>query len=148
MKRFPVVIIKSLVTILVGSGILAADLQAQSVAITVSVPFPFTVSAQSIAPGTYRFSLVSSRMESSQFLLSMTNVKTGDMEMFDVRPEWQNTFEQHGHLVFHCTAGLRVLNEVHFPGSDEFSELIQRRHWEGAEATPSSKSNGVCLAQR
>ena len=124
MKRLPTVFIKSLFTILIGCGALAADLQAQSDAITVRVPFRFSVGAQNIAPGTYRFSLVSSRMEMSQFLLSILDVNSGDAEVVAVRPEQQRTFEQHGHLIFRNSEGHNVLAEVHFPGTDTFSELI------------------------
>lgn len=149
MKRTSLLVIKSLITILIGSGTLAANLHAQSdIAITVSVSFPFTLGEQSIAPGTYQFSLASNRLEPNQFLLSVLNVKTGHMEMFPVHPERQRTFEQRGRLIFRNSAGRSVLAEVHFPGTDTFSEVIQRRHTETTETKPSSTSSFVSVAQR
>lgn len=139
MKRIPSLLIKSLITILIGSGILATNLQAQSVvAVTASIPFPFTVGAQRIEPGTYRFSLVS-----DQFLLSVLNVKTGDIKMFTVRPEQQRAVKQEVGLIFRNSAGGRVLNEVHFPGTDTFSELIER-----PAQKRSLPSSAVAMAQR
>ncbi len=148
MKRVLASFIKSAVIILICSGALAATLQAQSYAITVKVPFPFTVGTQTLEPGTYQFSLVSSRVESDQFLLSMLNIKTFDTEMFTVRPEQQRTIERHGHLIFHKFEGRRTLAEVHFPGSYTFSELIQRRRVERVETTRTSTSESVSVAQR
>jgi hypothetical protein len=60
------------------------------------------------------------------FLLSVTNVKTGDKELFTVRPENQCRIEDHGRLIFRDSDGSDTLNEVHFPGTDMFSELIVR----------------------
>ena len=144
MTKFTSLVAASLVTLLIGSTTLAINLQAQSDdAITVRVPFSFTVGTQSIAPGTYRFSLVS-----SQFLLSVVNIKTGDMEMFDVRPEQQRAVDQHGRLVFRNTEGSSVLNEIHFPGAGLFSEVIQRRDDRRVEAKRSSTDNSISVAQR
>lgn len=148
MKRLPVVIIKSLITILIGSGVLAANLQAQSEPITVSVPFPFTVGTQSIAPGTYKFSLIPDGLVSSQCLLSVLDLKTGSVKMFEVRPERQRTVEQRGHVTFRDTGGRSVLAEVHFPGTDTFSELIPRRSVGKNEAMLHSTSKSVSAAQR
>lgn len=144
MTKFTSLVVTSLATLLIGSATLAINLQAQSDdAITVRVPFSFTVGTQSIAPGTYRFSLLS-----SQFLLSAVNVKTGDMEMFDVRPEQQRAVDQHGRLVFRNTEGSSVLNEVHFPGTGLFSEVIQRRDDRRLEAKRSSTDSSISVAQR
>jgi hypothetical protein len=123
MTKFTSLVVTSLVTLLIDSATLAPNLQAQGDdAITLRVPFSFTVGTQSIAPGTYQFSLLS-----SQFLLTVVNVKTGDTEIFTVRPERQRAPDQHGRLVFRNSEGSSVLNEVHFPGAGLFSEVIQRR---------------------
>lgn len=144
MRKFTSLVVTSLVTLLIGSATLATNLQAQSDdAITVRVPFSFTVGTQSIAPGTYRFSLLS-----SQFLLSVVNVKTGDMEMFDVRPERQRAVDQHGRLVFRNTEGCSVLNEVHFPDTSQFSEVVQRHGAGRIEAKRSSTDSSITVAQR
>jgi hypothetical protein len=144
MTRFTSLIVKSLVTLLIGSAMLATNLQAQSDdAITVRVPFSFTVGTQSIAPGTYQFSLLS-----SQFLLSVVNVKTGDGKMFSVHPEQERVVDQHGLLVFRNTEGSSVLNEIHFPGTKMFSEVIQRRGAGRIEAKGSSNGSSISIAQR
>jgi len=143
MKRIPSILIKSLVTMLIGSGALAVGLQAQSdVTITARIPFPFDVGRQRIAPGTYRFRPI------SPFELSVLNVKTGDLEIFAVHPDIQPTFEQHGRLIFRDSAGNPVLNEVHFPGTETFSELIERRPPGRMEAKQSSTANSISIAQR
>jgi hypothetical protein len=143
MKLIPSLVIQSLIATLMGSGMLAEKMQAQSdIAITASISFPFTVGTQRIAPGTYRFRLI------SPFDLSVMNVKTGDIEMFAVRPEKQRAFEQHGRLIFRSSAGSDVLNEVHFPGADTLSELIQRRGVGRMEAKKSSTTDSASVAQR
>lgn len=143
MKRIPSILVKSLVTILIGSEALAVRLQAQSdVAITASIPFPFTVGKHRIAAGTYRFRQI------SPFQLSVLNVKTDDLEIFAVHPDSQPTFEQHGRLIFRDSAGNPVLNEVHFPGTETFSELIERRPPRRMEAKQSSTANSISIAQR
>jgi hypothetical protein len=144
MTRFTSLVVKSLAPLLIAGGTLATNLQAQSDdAITVRVPFPFTVGTRSIAPGTYRFSLLS-----GHFLLSVLDVKTGDVEMFNVRPEGQRAVEQYGRLVFNNSEERSVLNEVHFPGTSVFSEVIQRRGGGRIEAKKSSPDNSISVAQR
>jgi hypothetical protein len=149
MKRITSLVIKSLVAISIGSGALAVNLQAQNApAITATISFPFTVGTQMIAPGTYRFSPMPGPAESSQFLLSMVNVTTGNREIFPVRPERQRSLEQHGRLIFHNSDGHNVLAEAHFPGTDTFVEVIQRRRTEKMETKSSSISSSVSVAQR
>ena len=143
MKRIKSLVVKSLVMILIG-GAFAIRLQAQSdLAVTVSIPFPFTVGNQTIAPGTYRFGL-----QSSPFLLSVIDVKTGDTEMFSVHPEQQTTYEQRGLLVFRKEEGSRILSEVHLPGTEVFSEVLEGRGKRRTEAKKSSTCQAVTVAQR
>lgn len=143
MTRFSSLVIKSLITLLIGSATLATNLQAQSDAFTVNVPFRFTVGTETIAPGTYQFSL-----PSGQFLLSVVNMKTGDTEMFPVRPERQHGVEQRARLVFRDSEGSSVLNEIHFPGTGTFSEVIQQHGARRMEAKRSSTGNSISVAQR
>jgi hypothetical protein len=143
MTQFTSLVVKSLVTLVIGSGTLITNLQAQSGTVAVRVPFPFTVGTQSFAPGTYQFSLLS-----SQFLLSVVNVKTRDMEMFNVRPEQQRAVDQHGRLVFRNSEEGGVLNEIHFPGTRMFSEVIQRRGAGKIEAKNSSTDSSISVAER
>lgn len=120
MTRLVSLAAKSLAVLLLGSAALSVNLHAQSDALTITVPFPFTVGAQTLPPGTYRFS-----MESSHFLLTVINGKTNKMEAFVVHPELQRTPEPHGLLVFRNSRGGSILSEVHFAGSEEFTELPQ-----------------------
>ena len=137
--------ITSQIIILIGSGTLAINLHAQTDLVeTASIPFPFTVGTQSIAPGTYQFNL-----ESGPFLLSVVNVKTGDVEMFAVHPEQQRAVAPHGHLIFRKSEGRRFLNEVHYSGTTMFSEVIEQQHGAGRmEAKGSSISNSMSAAPR
>jgi hypothetical protein len=123
MKHIPSLIVKLLVAILIISGLFAINVQAQTdPGMIVSIPFPFTVGTQRIAPGTYDFSMVS-----TQFLLSVRNVITGEKEMFAVRPEQQRASEQKERLIFHHSEGCSVLSEVHFPGTSTFTEVNYRQ---------------------
>lgn len=134
---------RSLLMLLVASAVLAVNLHAQDDSITVSIPDAFTVGTETMMPGTYQFSL-----ESSEFLISIRNVMTGEKELFDVYPEQQQTVEQRGHLIFRNSAGCSVLHEVHYPGSDTFSELIQPRACASFERAPSSKDKTTCASHR
>ncbi len=132
---------KSLFALTIAGAALATNLQAQSEGVIVTVPFPFTMGTQTVAPGTYEFNLIS-----SQFLLSVTNRKTGDVEMFPVHPERQSKVEEHGGLTFRSSAARNALNEVHFPGTDRFSELIQPRHARRNETLSSTAEKSVFVA--
>lgn len=129
MKPITSVALKLLVILLIVSGAFAIPLRAQDdAAVTVSIPFPFIVGEQNIAPGTYQFDLV------SQILLSVTDVKTGHEQVFLVRPDRQRAFEPHGRLVFGIFDGHRRLNEIHFPGTNAFSDVIQHHNTSAARA--------------
>jgi len=144
MKRILSLIAKSLVMILIVSGTLEINLQAQSnLAVTASIPFPFTVNTHDMAPGTYEFSLVS-----SQFLLSVLNVKTGHQQMFPVRPVQQLAVEQRGGLKFRNSEARSVLSEIHFPGTDRFSEVGQRHGTGSIKAKSSPAAETISVAQR
>lgn len=144
MKRTTSLIVKSLVILLIGSGTLADNLQAQTdLAMTVSIPFQFTVGTQNIGPGTYQFSLVS-----GAFLLSVVNLKDGHRQFFPVRPEQQRAFESHGRLIFSNSDGCSVLSEIYIPGTDSFSEVSQRHCVGRFEAKKSSTGNSISVAQR
>ncbi len=142
MTRFTSLVTLSLAALLIAGGTMTMNGQTRDAAITVSVPFPFTVGTQSMRPGTYRFS-----PGSTPFLLSVFNVKTGDMQMFTVHPERQRSTEQRGHLLFGRFADRSVLNEVHFPGTDEWSELVQPRRSARMEAKQRPTDNAVAMAQ-
>jgi hypothetical protein len=144
MKRISLFLVKTLATILICGGSVAINLQAQDdTAMTVSIPFAFTVGRQNIAPGTYQF-----KLGSDPFLLSVRNVKSGHEEIFPVRPEQPRPFEPRERLIFRNSEGCRALNEVRFPGTGAFMEVIQRHGNERVEAKGSSTGNSVSVAQR
>jgi len=143
MTRLTSLIAKSLLTLLMVGGTLATNLQAQSGAVTVNVPFPFTVDTQTLTPGTYRFSL-----EFDSFLLSVFDVKASHERLFLVRPALQPAVEQRGHLVFRNSEGYRALNEIHFPGSEMFLEVVQRHRAARMEAKKPSPGNPISAAGR
>lgn len=120
MKRIMSLLIPSLVVILIGSGAFTTSLLAQSdFAMTVNVPFPFTVGTQSIAPGTYRFSL-----ESSPFQLAIVDVKNGHEKLFSVHPGKQCAVGLHGRLLFRKSGDRSYLYEIRFPRNDTFTDVI------------------------
>jgi hypothetical protein len=144
MKRISSLIAKSLVSILIGTGSLASNLQAQSdLVVTANIPFPFTVGTHTMAAGTYEFSLVS-----SQFLVSVLNVKTGHQEMFPAYPKQQLAPEERGRVKFQNSDAYRVLSEIHFPGTDRFIEVSQRHGVGTMEAKSSPAAKSITVAQR
>jgi hypothetical protein len=144
MNRITSLVVQSLVAILIGSGALATNLQAQvDLSMTTSISFPFTVGTETIPPGTYQFSLAS-----SPFLLSVLNVKTGHEQVFFVRPEKQRAFRSYGRLIFQGSEGCSALSQIHFPGTNTFSEIDQRHNAAKFAAKKCSADNSIDLAQR
>ena len=144
MKRIISFAVKSLLAILIGGMLLATRLHAQNdLVMTVSIPFPFTVGALTMAPGSYQFSLVS-----SQFLLSIRNVKTGEEELFEARPEQGAVLKSRTGLVFRTYKRARVLNEVHFSETDTFTQVVQLRHVGRDGVKSPSPNTPVSVAQR
>lgn len=143
MMRFTLVA-RSLAALLIASGSLVMNGQTIGDAIKVDVPFAFTVGTQSMAPGTYLFSV-----DSGPFLLSVVNIKTGAVRMFTVHPERDKTIEDTGHLIFDKFADRHVLNEIHFRGSDEWSELTPLRDRSRMEASSATQpDHAVVMARR
>jgi hypothetical protein len=144
MNRVTSFAVKSFVAVLIGSGTLASNVQAQvDRSMTTSIQFPFTVGTQAIPPGTYQFSLTS-----SPFLLSVLNVKTGHEQVFFVRPEKQRAFQSYGRLIFSGSEGCSALSQIHFPGTNTFSEIDQRHNAAKFAAKKCSADNSIDLAQR
>ena len=143
MKRMIAMLVKPLVITLIGSSLFAPGMQAQSdTAMTFSVPFPFTVGSQTIPPGTYQLSLVS-----NPFHLSVVDVRHGHRELFSVRPEQQCAVESQGRLLFRKSGSRRLLYEIHFPGSNMFTEVIQRDDVEKNIASHDSTGTSTSLGK-
>lgn len=144
MKRIMSVMMRSLLVVLIGGGAFATSLEAQSEnAMTVSIPFQFNVGRQSIAPGTYRFSLAPNLFE-----ISIVDVKNGHAEMFAVIPERERVLKPGGRVVFQQREDHRALNEVHFPGGDFFIQVIQPHGVRQIMAKKSLPGDSVSVAQR
>jgi hypothetical protein len=144
MNRLTSIAVKSLVAIVIGSGTLASNLQAQvDLSMTTSISFPFTVGTETIPPGTYQFSL-----SSSPFLLAVLNVKTGHEQVFFVRPEEQQKFQSYGRLIFSGPEGCSTLTQIHFPGTNTFSEVTQPHTIAKADARRCPVGHSIAVAQR
>lgn len=143
MKRISLLIVRSLMAILIGSGTLVSNLHAQiEDGITASIPFPFTIGTQNLVSGIYRFNLLS-----SPFLLSVINKKTGVEELFVVHPEQEQKFTSCGRLIFQRCGRRNILSEVHIPGTNTFSELV-RREGRDMRAMTCSASESTSIALR
>ncbi|MGC2300055.1 MAG: hypothetical protein WA476_14710 [Acidobacteriaceae bacterium] len=148
MNRIPSLIVKSLVTLLLGSGALAANLQAQiDLSMTATIPFPFTVGIHPVPAGTYRFGLAS-----SPFFLSVLDVKTGHEQIFFVSPQKERAFEPHGRLIFRNSEGSIALSQIRFPGTDMFSAIdpprsLAKNEARKIEAKRLTTGNAIAVTQ-
>jgi len=144
MKRLSLLAVPSLAAVLLVGGSFAPNLQAQSeLAITVTVRNAFTAGTETFAPGTYRFSQAFDPM-----VLSVVNVKTGGERLFSVFPARQAATEEQGYVVFRKSGEGSVLDQVHFPGTDTFSEFVHKPGQERIVANKSSAQKTVSIAQR
>lgn len=144
MKRIQSIIIKSLFAILIIGSPFATMLHAQEdPGVVFSVPFAFSVDGHTIAAGNYKLNLVS-----SQFLMSIRNLKTGYLQIFTVRPEQESAIESRGHLVFDGCGDHRYLTEFHIPGTGLYSVTITPGRVKNAEAKACPTTDSVFLAAR
>jgi hypothetical protein len=143
MKRMNLIIVQSLVAILLGGGMSATAHAQYDPGITVNVPFAFSADGQEIAAGTYKFQLIS-----SNFLMSVRNVNTGNEQMITVRPEEARKFASSGSLIFQVCEGHSYLAEIHIPGSNLFSETAKGHKRNDAETETCSKDEGTTVALR
>jgi hypothetical protein len=144
MKRMSSIITGSLMAILFVGSPFAAKLQAQDgPGVIFSVPFAFTADGQNIAAGTYELNLVS-----SEYLMSIRNLETGDTQVFSVHPEQQKAIESHARLIFHSCAGRMDLAEFHVPGTNLYSETTAPRRPKNIEAKVCPATDFVALASR
>lgn len=129
---------------MIAGGTFTAKLHAQmEPGLLFSVPFAFSTNGHSIPAGTYQVTL-----DSSQFLISIRNVETGEKQFFTVRPEQQRTIASQGLLVFHRCGERKELTEFHIPGADSYSMAIPSRRAKSAEAKSCPTTDAVFLAAR
>jgi hypothetical protein len=144
MKRIHSIIVGSLFAILLMGGPFAARLHAQDDPGAVfSVPFAFSVDGHAITAGNYKLNMVS-----SQYLMSIRNLKTGDLQMFSVHPEQERAIDLRGHLVFNGCGDHRYLTEFHIPGTNLYSMTMTPGRVKNAEAKACPTTDSVFLAAR
>jgi len=108
-----------------------------------TVPFSFIADGHEIRPGTYEI-----RRESSQFLLSIQDVKTGEKQLFSVRPEQRSAVPENGLLVFQQCGERKQLSEFHLRGTNLYSATIDSTPRESSELESCSKPGTVTIAAR
>ena len=144
MKRVSSMMAGSLLAVLIAGGTCQARLNAQNEPGEVfTVPFAFTADGHEIQPGTYEV-----RRESNQFLVSIQNVKTGEKQLFSVRPEERSAVPAMGLLVFERCGDQKALSEFHIRGTNLYSATIDAGRRKSPEVESCSRSDTVTLAAR
>jgi|GEM_PF-1326293 len=144
MKRITSIVAGSLLAILIAGGTLAANLHAQNEpGLIFVVPFQFSTNGHPIPAGTYQVTL-----DSSQFLMSIRNIKTGDKQLFNVRPEQRGTIAERGVLVFHKCGARKDLTEFHIPGTDVYSATMMPHVAKNIETNDCRANDNLTLAAR
>jgi len=144
MKRITSIIAGSLFTVLIASGTFPTNLHAQSEpGLIFSVPFAFSTNGHHIPAGTYQVTL-----DSSQFLISIRNIKTGNKQLFSVRPEQRGAITERGVLVFHNCGERKDLTEFHIPGTDAYSATMMPHGAGNIEANNCRANDTMTLAAR
>ena len=144
MKRVKSMMAGSLLAVLIAGGPFEARLNAQSMQGEIfTVPFAFTAQGHEVQPGTYEV-----RRDSSPFLMSLQNVKTGEKQFFSVRPEQRSAVPAEGMLVFEECGDRKKLSEFHIRGTNLYSATINSRRRESPEVESCSRPETVTLAAR
>lgn len=142
MKRIYSIIGGSLFAILIMGGLFASRSDAQDdPGVVFNVPFAFSVDGHNIVAGNYKLKLVS-----SQYMMSIRNLKTGDLQFFSVLPEQERAIESRGHLVFNGCGDHRYLTEFHVPGTNLYSSTMTPDRVKHAEAKACLMTDSVFLA--
>ena len=144
MKRATSIMAGLLLAVLIAGGASEARLNAQSVSGEVfTVPFAFTADGHEVQPGTYEI-----RRDTSPFLLSIQNVKTGEKQLFGVRPEVRSDVLGKGLLVFQGCGDRKELSEFHIRGTNSYSETVNTGRKRNVEVESCSRPETVALASR
>ena len=144
MKRITSIVAGSFLAILIAGCTLATDLQAQNEpGLIFVVPFEFSTNGHPVPAGTYQVTL-----DSSQFLISIRNIKTGDKQLFNVRPEQRGTIAERGVLVFHKCGARKDLTEFHIPGTDVYSATMMPQGARNIETNDCRTNETMTLAAR
>jgi hypothetical protein len=144
MKRMSSIIVGSWVAVLLVGGTFAAKVHAQDgPGVVFSVPFAFTTDGHNIAAGNYELNLVS-----NEFLMSIRNLKTGELQLFSVHPDQARPIEERGRLIFEGCGDHRYLAEFHIPGTNVYSTAMTPNRVKNAEAKACPATGFVTLAAR
>jgi hypothetical protein len=144
MNRVTSIMAGLLLTAVVAGNTFEAKLNAQSGPGEIfTVPFAFTADGHVVEPGTYEI-----RRDSSQFLISIQNVKTGEKQLFSVRPEQRRAVSSEGLLVFNRCGDRKALSEFHVQGTNFFSTTIDGGHAKTMDLESCSHPDTVTLAAR
>src|SRR5487761_651826 len=121
MKRITSIITKALFTILMSSWLLAVSVQAQGTSgVEANIPFAFSTYGQKdIASGTYQLELLP-----DPFLLSIRNLKTDKKQILMVHQAESPSPASHDYLTFRRDGDHSYLAEIHFKGTNIYSELF------------------------
>ena len=130
------------VTFASGSSIARATAQ-EATGEIFTVPFSFTTDGHKVQPGTYEI-----RPGASQFLLSIENVKTGEKQLFSVRPEQRAAVPDKGLLVFQRCGDRKELSEFHIRGTNLYSATIGAKPRKNSELESCSRPDTVTVAAR
>lgn len=144
MKRISLNMAGMLLAIVVGGGSFGARAIAQDGTGEIfTVPFAFSADGHDIQPGTYEI-----RRDSSQFLLSIENVRTGEKQLFSVRPEQRAAVPAKGLLVFQRCGERQELSEFHIRGTNLYSATIDATPRKHSEMEICSQPATVTIAAR
>jgi hypothetical protein len=144
MKRFTSIVTGSCFAVLIACGGCAPKLKAQTEPGAIfSVPFSFTTDGHRVAAGTYEV-----RRLSSPFMISISNLETGEKQIFTARPEHQPNLPSKGQLVFHRCGQSNELTEFHIQGKELYSVLIAPRRGPNSEFKSCSSPDTMTIAAR
>lgn len=144
MKQVSSIMAGVLLAATVASGSFVARATAQEATGEIfTVPFSFTADGHEVQPGTYEI-----RRGASQFLLSIENVKTGEKELFSVRPEQRPAVPEKGLLVFQQCGDQKELSEFHLRGTNLYSATMDAKPRKTSELESCSRPNTVTVAAR
>lgn len=144
MKQVSSIMAGVLLAVTFASGSFVARATAQDATGEIfTVPFSFTADGHEVQPGTYEI-----RRGASQFLLSIENVKTGEKELFSVRPEQRPAVPDKGLLVFQRCGGQKELSEFHIRGTNLYSATIGAKPRKNSEMESCRQPDMVTVAAR
>lgn len=144
MKQVSSVMAGLLLAVMFASGSFEARATAQDATGEIfTVPFEFTADGHEIQPGTYEI-----RRDSSQFLLSIQNVKTGEKQLFSVRPEQCAAVPDKGLLVFQQCGARKQLSEFHIRGTNLYGATIDSKPRKTSDLESCSRPDTVTIAAR